>query len=372
MSSKCISSLRAIICILLFAQNTLAQQTLLLQGGKFDARQFFEVVEVIDARHERENVGQIYYADTQQSEAITTAKPLAEFLEEYFVMCSKPRTTKSKCIIKINYLEFGYRKIKDREYVWAYCDYEVFSKREGGVSLIDRQTAAVEGKVKGNGFTMDLAKLNWLLWNDAFWQIADLPIKSKKDIELLPVTVLQQPINSPAIIFTDSLQAGIYANYEELMQNKPSITDFKLTKYDLPAPNTGLKQWVFEIPDSNKKKGIAKVQASKIWGYCENSRIYVQVDARQFIEIEPLGTSFETSGMAIKGYQTGYRTQMNNYGWSVLGAYSRLYSSLPGPATGFLGATALVAIIAKLASDPNQRAIVTEKGWRPIPIYELK
>lgn len=366
-------NLKTILAVLFFicCLSIQAQKILLANAGKFSARQFFEVVEVVDARHERENVGVIYHPDTQQSEAISIAKPLAQFLQEYFTMCSTPRTTKTKCIVKINFLEFGYRKIKEREYVWAYCDYEVFSKRDGGVAFIERQTAAVEGKVSGNGLTMDLAKLNWLLWNDAFWQISDLPIKSKKDTEVLPATVVQQPTNSPAILFTDSLRAGIYANYEEMIQNKPSITDFKLTKYNLTAPNTGLKQWVFETLDSTAKKGMKKVKMNKVWGYCKNSRLYVQVDAKQFVEIEPLGTSFEIAGMALKSYQTVHKTQMSKYSWPVLGAYSRLYTSVPAQ-LGVVSAVALISIISKLAKDSNQRAIVTEKGWRPIPIYSLK
>lgn len=377
MTGKCVCDLRIAIYIILFAQNTSAQYTLLLQAGKFNSMstyQPFEVVEVIDARADTATIGMVYHAGNKQTESIKTTKPLAEVLVPYFDACGLKSDKQTKIVLKINYLEFGYRKIKEREYVWAYCDYDVYTKKDNGIALIERQTAAVEGKASGYGLAMDIAKVNWLLWDDAFGQIKDVKLNNPQP-ELMPFAVLHQHISSPEIIFADTLYTGIYANYEEFIQNKPSINNYKLTKYNLtPDSKFGPKEWVFEIPDIEETGKFKKIKTSKIWGYCKNSRIYRRIDEKQFIEIEPLGTSFEVAGMAIKSYQMVHKTPQGKatfYGGYALGAYSRLYMSLPAQ-VAIVGATAVIAIIGKLASDPNQRAVITNKGWRPIPIYSLQ
>jgi hypothetical protein len=352
-----------LLLTMLFAHNASAQQTLLANAGKFSSvvgRQQFEVVEVIDARFEQENVGIIYHADTQQLEPIVTAKPLAEFLQEYFNMCSSVSSTQTKRIVKINFLEFGYRKIKNREYVWAYCDYEVFSKREGGVSYVDRQTAVVEGKVSGNSLMLDLAKINWLLWNDAFGQINRLWPSDKKRV-LLPNSSLLQPISTPAFLFADSMRSGIYANYEELMQNKPSITNFTVTQKG--------DKWLFTVADSTQVGGNRSLRASKVWGFCQNGRVYGAVESKYFVEIEPLGTTFEMAGLALKSYQTGRRVSTNKA--VMLGVIHRAIVTQPAS----VGGTALyvgLALFVELAKDPNQRMIRGRKYWKAIPIHDLR
>ena len=241
-----------------------AQYTLLFQAGKFtsvSSYQPFEVVEVVDARADTATVGMVYHADTKQTETISTDKPLAEMLKPYFDICSYKSGKQTKIILKINYLEFGYRKIDKREYIWAYCDYGVYTKNENGGYSSDRKVCAVEGRVGVNGIVSDIAQVNWLLWNDVFEQIKNVKFKFNKLATPLAETLA--PINSPAIVFADSIYSGIYTSYEEFTQNKPSITNYKLTKYNLTPTKTGPKEWLFEVLDSDGK--LTKLKTNKIW-----------------------------------------------------------------------------------------------------------
>jgi hypothetical protein len=102
--------------------------------------------------------------------------------------------------------------------------------------------------------------------------------------------VNQQAFQLP-ILLTDTLKKGVYQNFEELKNNKPSIADYKIEK------NKVLSKLIVE-------KDGQTFPAKNIWGFCDGERIFIQCN-NNFFELARQENSFFT--MAAKNYSNKIR-----------------------------------------------------------------
>lgn len=341
-----------VACLLFIGYHSEAQISLILYSGKFksvERYQKFKVVEVIDARLKKENIGLIYDFEAQKVNSVNPQKELQTTLFEYIDRCQNTSKEQKSIILKINYLEFSNRKTEKRKYVWAFCDYSVYLQQAEGVCEIARKTCAVEGLSGDNGISSDLSKINWLLWSDIFDQMNRINFKNE-ELAFISRNILTKPISTPKIIFTDFLLNGIYQNYEEFLQNNPFYKKFRLTIYKMSPAPYGAKSWEFQTKE-NISDTFQKIKTSRVWGYCKDSRVFVKdPDNKQFFEIEPLGTTFEIDGIVQKPNQT------INTENGLAGLYLNSDFNMPGNI---------------VLSANNTRFMLTEKGWTAIPIYIL-
>jgi hypothetical protein len=353
------------IAFLIISQTADAQHKLLLNAGKFSntsTRQHFEIVDVKDVRADKSNIGVLFNPATEKLDSITTDKPLTETLLSYFDLCENKSEKQVKLCLSVNFLQFGYRKIKNKEYVWAFCDYSAFSKKDNGVCLLKREVCAVEGKIDDYGIVSNLSKINWQLWNEIFGQINDFKFDDTQ-LNIWPETILYQPVSMPKVTLADTLRTGIYANFDEFVNDKPSVTDFSLT-IKAPPPNyRGKIRLKFQIKESRESGKMINYALRNIWGYCQYNRIYVRIDRRQFLEIQPLGTLFEIANSSVKAFQPQLIDSNSNI--------------LPpkgfNPPEGVVPSTNMALLfVGGIAGNSNWRVLITSAGLRLIPIYNLK
>ena len=351
---------------LIFNSLATAQVKLLLYSGKFTSTQpyqKFEVTEIIDARWDKSHIGLFYDSNTQKTDSVFTEKSLDSTLNYYFKLCQNKRENQQSVILKVNYLEFSNRKTKNKEYVWAFCDFSIYVQKPTGIYEVGRETCALEGKVQGSGRLSDLSKVNWFLWNKVFDKINGISFRTSKS-EPVSSSLMQARITTPEIAFTNFFTPGLYLQYKELLKNKPSIPVFKVTSRKLYKSENSIKRWEFEMADSTQNGNFKKMKAAAIWGYCKNGKLFVRVENQQFVEIEPLGTTFEIAGIAMKIQRTQQKQEV-----IATSAFNAAYSIFLGAAINpiILG----IAILALLDQSQNQRLMIVRNNLVPISIYNL-
>lgn len=86
----------------------------------------------------------------------------------------------------------------------------------------------------------------------------------------------QQEIKELPIIKTDSLKHGVYFNFNEFLQNTPSLTEVKiiyLKRNSKLMEIPGAKAYCYNFFD--QKHSLLHIQDS-VWGFCDGENIYVK------------------------------------------------------------------------------------------------
>lgn len=248
-----------------------------------------KVVEIIDARLDKRNIGILIDTTTARLDTLVFGKSLPETLMPYFEYCLTQKTKYQPIILKINSLEFSQRPAKKGELTMAFCDFEVYTKiNEGQYQQLSKSIYCFEGKTKQH-YDLVFSWMNYKLWADIFDSFP-------KSFSPISKTISREELMLGANTRPDSLPSGVYYTSTDFFQNKPQVENIEITQ-----KNTGLAE--LRIENAKTKKYEIPKPKNLVWGFSDGKKAYLNFQAsNQFVAIEPLGSTYEIANIALKPY----------------------------------------------------------------------
>ncbi len=251
----------------------------------------FSVVNVIDARIDTTLVGIISmgFNDTKK-EKVVFAHTLSETLRK-FIDHNLPRNSGGDSIV-MQVQGFAI----DRSYTVTH-----------GISGGKRQVAIMKARLafylkKGDRY-YQLIEKDYSLQEIALFigkkhttNLLNLLRQSLADVSNTGLTVynrpsfsweeLNQPFQHYAIVNARQLVRGIYVNFSEFLDNKPSLENFEI------IPNASDSTFRFFAFDKEGKR-YEVTALTRIWGFCDGQNAYIKQNAYYFnLMIKPNGVTF--------------------------------------------------------------------------------
>lgn len=244
-------------------------------------------IQVIQKVRDSFRVGYAFKGIDNYVVTLKTTKPLTAFLQEHIIRMYKNDCEKDG--VKILWVVKDLRlaeKTAFMEYAYTRFNTDAYISKNGNlfkkVCTIDTVFVTESGG--------DVTSMHGNNIENAFKVLLKRTLKTGKDILELntdEMTVAQitdqaqQQIDIP--ILTDlNYSEGAYANFEEFLQNKPSIIDFESVVIEK-------KKIKFVKPDKNNLKDTLE-----IWGLCKAGEIY-KYHEETLIPIEKQGAGFSIS-----------------------------------------------------------------------------
>lgn len=324
---------------------------------RFALPSVYQIVEVIDARKDKTNIGLILNEAKKQVDTVQFAEPLELNLKNALGYCipKGENEIKYSLALKVNYVEFNKRKVEDHERFWIFYDIEFYVKNtDNTYTKVYDGIEMLEGRADF-GHTKDtdeqqFSTLHWLLWEEIHTKINTIRFKNLlKNIPPQQLDTINQTYEYFPIFRSDSLRKGNYDSVSELNNNSPSIN-----VYDLKEP------MLVSVDSTNKE--IKKMFYPNSWyyGYSNGKSIYLNYDRTgNFVPIERLGTVFEIEGFANKIYNIKEvkDRMIKNVAFDV----SRTFLFPTRLNAGLAAASAVGLLVNMLRESPNTRLIIDSK-----------
>ncbi len=337
----------------------------------FDSPSICKIVEIIDARQEKDNVGLIINKASKRIDSVKLETKLEDYLKYWlgFSVVEHENHFKYSLALKVNYIEFNKRKVDEDTRYWLFYDVELYVKNpDSTYSKVYDGIETLEGRAdyghKNDTDTQQFELLHWHLWNELQKKINFIKYKNVlKTVKHQTFAEINKPFVLAPVLTADSLQKGSYDDVNELSNNNPKIKLYNI------------KERTTVSIDSMDKK-IQRVIYPNEWyvGYCDGKQIYGNYNmTNTFIPLERLGTVFEASGFAAKVYNIdGIRqNRINNLALSAQRAVA-----FPSNLNSGLAAASAVSLLVNLMRDsPNTRVILDIRNggkFKKMPFIVLR
>jgi hypothetical protein len=274
-------------------------------------------------------------------------------------------------ILKINHLEYGKRPIKKKgNIIGLYLDIELYMKKEDKFQKIGDLQKAFDGIKPSGSDNIDFSNLTWYVWKEILDDyIYKLKLKSIDD-NLYNENDLAKSKILPPIFSTERLKDGIYLNYKEFLEANPAYYSKEMGECKLRFDGK-----VFYVTGSRDGKEQKIGSNFDLWAIVENGQVLHafrsgNLARYEYVYLEPLGTTFEISGMGLKVYNKrleNYRKK--NLKWNmILGGLS--VNSL---ANYNIGTLLAIDMLRKISGSENSRYMInTSTGQlQSIPFINL-
>jgi hypothetical protein len=353
---------------------TFAQIEIQIAGTKINNHREsdFYIERVIDARTDTSAIiGGISDESTKTVQSIEFVKSVAVSLQEFFDYAIVKNSKAKPLVIRINHLRCGQRKIKKNEQgPWVNLEVDFFLHKDDGYVLVDSEKRLFEGSSSSGVATIDFSKLATYALKTIMLEIIDYKTKRHPvSNTIISETDLLQKAKAPIILTDKKLNDGLYANYQEFLENKPSsnpvieIKPFR-TYYEL-----------YEVFADGEKKRISPA-SYKIWGLCYQGSVYCAVKDRNaissynYINLKSLGTAFEASGT----YENENRGKYKDYkfinagirAWNANVYFNSYYGAFSGWGSALGGLSIGVGIIEliKALDNKSYRFMIDSKSGK--------
>jgi hypothetical protein len=332
----------------------------------------FYVERVIDARTDTSAiVGGIPDESSKTVQSIEFVKNVASSLQDFFDYAIIKNSKAKPIIIRINHLTCGQRKIKKNEQgPWVNLEVDFFIHKEGGYVLVSSEKRLFEGSSPSGVATIDFSKLTTYALKTIMLEVIDYKI-SLRPVSNVTVSEdsLLQKAKAPTVLTEKKLNDGLYANYQEFLENRPSsnpiieVKPFR-TYYEL-----------YEVFPDGKKKRISPA-SYKIWGLCYQGSVYHAVKDRNaissynYISLKPLGTTFEVTDT----YENGNRGTYQDYkfinagirAWNANVYFNNYYGAFSGwgSALGVMSIGVGIIELIKALDNKSYRFMIDNKSGK--------
>lgn len=362
--------------LLIFSINfpTFAQVEIQMLVAKINTQREsdFYVERVIDARTDTSIiVGGIPDESAKTVQSIEFTQSVASNFQYFFDNAIIKNSKAKAIIIRINHLTCGQRKIKKNEKgPWVNLEVDFFFHKDDGYILVGSEKRLFEGSSTLGIAAIDFSKLTSNALKIIMLEIIEYKTKLRPVSNAIISEVdLLQRAKAPIILTDKKLNDGLYASYQEFLENRPSsnpIIEVKpfQTYYEL-----------YEVFPDGKKERISPF-SRKIWGLCYQGSVYCVVKDRNainsynYINLIPLGTTFEATGT----YENETRTKYQNYKfintgirvWNANVYFNNYYGAFSGWGTA-LGVMSIgVGIIELLKALDNRiyRFMINSKSGK--------
>lgn len=276
---------------------------------------------------------------------LNPAKPLTEFLQEHIIKMYKDEYRKDgvKILWVIKELRLG-EKSGFMEYAYTRFNADTYISKEGNLFKKICSIDTVFVKESGVDVTKwhgdDIEYAFKLLLKRTLLIEKDMTQQSAGDMTIAQIIDISKPQLNLPILSDLSYSEGAYANYDEFLQNKPSIINYEAVVVD--------KQKVRFINNGENKDTL------EIWGLCKSGEIYKYYE-ETLIPIERQGTRFIISN---------YIEKANRHNRNLL-----FFGFVGGVAGGIVGGTA-ASLIANAAKNKlllvKSIPYITSPGKQPL------
>ncbi len=332
----------------------------------------FYVERVIDARTDTSAiVGGIPDESTKTVQSIEFIKSVASSFQDFLDNAIIKNSKAKPLVLRINYLECGQRKIKKNEQgPWVNLEVDFFIHKENGYILVSSEKRLFEGESSSGVSTIDFSKLTTYALKTIMLEI----IEYKTDLRPVNNTVISeadllQKAKAPTVLTDKKLNDGLYANYQEFLDNRPSsnpiieVKPFR-TYYEL-----------YEVFPDGKKKRISPA-SYKIWGLCYQGSVYYAVKDRNainsynHISLKSMGTTFEATGT----YENENRGKYQDYkfvnagirAWNANVYFNNYYGAFSawGSALGVMSIGVGIIELIKALDNKSYRFMIDSKSGK--------
>lgn len=332
----------------------------------------FYVERVIDARTDTSAiVGGIPDESTKTVQSIEFVKNVPSSLQDFFDYAIIKNSKAKPIIIRINHLTCGQRKIKKNEQgPWVNIEVDFFIHKEGGYVLVGSEKRLFEGSSPSGVATIDFSKLTTYALKTIMLEIIDykISIRPVSNTVISEVDLLQKA-KAPIILTDNKLNDGLYASYQEFIENRPSSTPIIEVKpfrtyYEL-----------YEVFPDGEKKRISPARY-KIWGLCYQGSVYYAVKDKNaissynYISLKSMGTTFE----AIGTYENENRGKYQEYkfvnagirAWNANVYFNNYYGAFSawGSALGVMSIGVGIIELIKALDNKSYRFMIDSKSGK--------
>jgi hypothetical protein len=332
----------------------------------------FYVERVIDARTDTSAiVGGIPDEFSKTVQSIEFVKNVSSSLQDFFDYAVIKNSKAKPIIMRINRLVCGQRKIKKNEKgPWVNIEVDVFIHKDDGYILVDSEKRLFEGSSPSGSATIDFSKLTTYALKTIMLEIMEYKISLRpvSNTVISEVDLLQEA-KAPTILTDKKLNDGLYANYQEFLENRPSsnsIIEVKpfQTYYEL-----------YEVFPDREKKRISPARY-KIWGLCYQGSVYYAVKDKNaissynYINLTTLGTNFEATGTYENENRGKYRDyKFINAGiraWNANVYFNNYYGAFSawGSALGFMSIGVGIIELIKALDNKSYRFMLDSKSGK--------
>lgn len=286
-----------LICYACFAnaQNEKAtankpEQYLTIKLDKFPIADFPENsipvsgIRLIQMVNDSVNLGYALKGMTGTVVMLKPAKPLNEFLQEHIARMYKHGYKKdgAKILWVLKDLHFGER-LSTLRYIYTGFKADAYMSTDGNlfkkVFLLDTVLIAEADGVVTRAYGLDIENALRVLLKKTFKE-GENAMNQSADEKTIEQIVDQSKQNIALPILTDTVyNEGAYANFQEFIQNKPSILSFE----SVVTEKSGIK---LTKPGSN-----SQAETFTAWGICQKGEIYKYHEGN-LIAIEKHGNGF--------------------------------------------------------------------------------
>lgn len=258
-------------------------------------------------------------------------------------------------VVKVNNLEYGKRQTKRKENILGvYYDIEFYIKKDEKYQKVGDLQKAFDGIKPMGAYNIDFGMLTWYFWkeilDDYIYKMRIKPINET----LYTETDLTKSKILPPIFSTKKLKDGIYLNYKEFLDANPDYYSKELGDCKFRFDGK-----VFYVTGKDGKE--QKIGSNfDLWAIVEKGQVLHafrsgNLARYEYVYLEPLGTTFEISGIGLKIYNKrleDYRKK--NMNWNIILA-GLTANSVPNYN---LGALLGINVLRKISGTENSRYMI--------------
>jgi hypothetical protein len=292
-------------------------------------------------------LGFVLKGPDNQVAALITKKPLTSFLQDHIYKMYEDDFKKegAKMFWVIKALRIGEKTEIRNEYSYLKFNADAYISTDGNSYAL---IASID-TVFASSSRVDVTAWHGTEIEDAFKLLLKLSVLHANDASFVKgnAYTMSQIIESekiktiPLILSTTIYEDGAYANYNEFLNNKPSITNYKLLVYD--------KNKIACVGGNN-------TDTLKIWGVCKQGEMYKYEEA-SLIPIEKFSNGFIISDFV----QKVNRKNANAFAAAVIGGVAgSLIQGLLSSSRLFLVKT--IPFVTKASKQPNATCIDMQSG----------
>ncbi len=230
----------------------------------------FHVIKVVDERSDKSTIG---FAQKGMMNAMVDANFGRPFEEELLIfLSSNLNQTGPKIHVVVRTLKISEKTGFSKER--GFCELSVSFLLENESQMYNVLQASTTTEVSGMDVTNKHPKNIADAFKVCFDKLANIDLSNVQNFIALSAGGLATKVPDSALydypIFKEPIKDGIYASYEELKVNSPSvIEDFVLDKKPrLNEPWTGTFEIIPRFKDTGKK-------VRKVWGIAHEGQVYV-------------------------------------------------------------------------------------------------
>lgn len=362
-----------VLFIILASFSSQAQITFSPVYRKFntEVKSRFYVDRIIDARVDTSTfVGTVIDTIAKTITNIEFEKSIASSLKESFDFTIDREDKAIPLIVKINNLEYGRRQTKRKESILGmYFDVELYLKKDDKYLKIGDLQKAFDGIKPIGADNVDFGMLTWYVWkeilDDYIYKMRIKPVDETlyTENDLIKSKIL------PPIFSNEKLKDGIYLNYKEFLDANPAYYSKEMGECKFRFDGK-----VFYVTGKDEKE--QKIGSNfDLWAIVENGQILHafrngNLARYEYVYLEPLGTTFEISGIGLKIYKKRLENYRNkNIKWNIILA-GLTANSVPN---FNLGSLLGINVLRKISGSENSRYMInTSTGQlESIPFINL-